>query len=45
MIQFRLVVQYICPIINVGTASIGRGFRGIDIDAKEFMALRNNLGT
>jgi len=27
--------------VNVGTKQFGRGKRGIDIDTKEFMALRN----
>ena len=35
------VTQYTMIIPNQGTASQGRGQRGIEIDAKELMALRN----
>lgn len=35
------VIQYVCVQINIGTKKYGRGKRGIDVDTKEFMALRN----
>jgi len=35
------VTQYTEVSVNLGTAASGRGQRGIEIDAKEFMALRN----
>jgi len=36
-----MVTQYTVISINLGTATIGRGQRGIEIDTKEFMAMRN----
>ena len=35
------VIQYVSVQLNVGTKQFGRGKRGIDVDTKEFMALRN----
>jgi len=35
------VTMYTVVSINLGTASIGRGQRGLDVDTKELMALRN----
>tara|TARA_B110000285_G_scaffold230294_1_gene296634 strand:- start:1063 stop:1311 length:249 start_codon:yes stop_codon:yes gene_type:complete len=39
--QVIQVIQYVVVQVNVGTKHIGRGKRGIEIDVKEFMALRN----
>lgn len=35
------VIQYTIMNVNVGTSLSGRGQRGIEIDAKEFIAMRN----
>lgn len=35
------ITQFTTIALNVGTASTGRGQRSIEIDAKEFIALRN----
>jgi hypothetical protein len=35
------VIQYVCVQVNIGTKQYGRGKRGIEVDTREFMALRN----